>query len=344
MAISNAENENQVLSGLRKAAIAVVALGDEVATEVFRLLTEEEVQKVSREISKLKTVTPDQAEKTLQDFHELSMAHEYLVSGGIDYTKRVLNSAFGTDRARRIIDRLVKSMGDELSNFDSLQRADPQQVAKFIQGEHPQTIALVLSHLNSGSAAGMLTALPPEIRADVASRMAHLDQISPEIVGRIAALLEQKIKSLGQFSRESYGGVPAVAEMFNKLEANSGQELLQSVEEHDATLAEEIRNLMFVFEDLLLIDTIGMREILSRVDKKTLTIALKGTSEKLRDHFFSNMSERGAEMLKEDMEALGPVKIREVETGQQEIITAVRTLEAEGVLSLKGAVGEQYVV
>ncbi|MDA1314688.1 MAG: hypothetical protein O2968_15220 [Acidobacteria bacterium] len=174
--------------------------------------------------------------------------------------------------------------------------------------------------------------------------MAHLDQISPEIVGRIAALLEQKIKSLGQFSRESYGGIPSVAEMFNKLEASSGQELLRSVEEHDPALAEEIRTLMFVFEDLLLIDTMGMRQILSRVDKKTLTIALKGTSEKLRDHFFSNMSERGAEMLKEDMEALGPVKIREVETAQQEIITAVRTLESEGGLSLKGAVGEQYVV
>ena len=344
MAISNAENENQVLSGVRKAAIAVVALGDEVATEVFRLLTEEEVQKVSREILKLKTVTPEQAESTLQDFHELSMAHEYLVTGGIDYTKRVLNSAFGPDRARRVIDRLIKSMGDELSTFDSLQRADPQQVAKFIEGEHPQTIALVLSHLNSGSAAGMLMALPPEIRVDVAARVASLDQISPEIVGRIAALLEQKIKSLGQFSRESYGGVLAVAEMFNKLEANSGQELLQQVEESDATLAEEIRNLMFVFEDVLLIDTIGMREILSRADKKTVTIALKGTNAKLRDHFFSNMSERGAEMLKEDMEALGPVKIREVETAQQEIIGVVRALETEGVLSLKGAVGEQYVV
>ena len=193
MAISNTENENQILSGLRKAAIAIVALGDEVATEVFRLLTEDEVRKLSREVSTLKTVTPDQAEKTLQDFHELSMAHEYLVSGGIDYTKRILNAAFGTDRARRIIDRLVKSMGDEISNFNSLQRADPQQVAKLIQGEHPQTIALVLSHLNSGSAAGMLMALPTEIRVDVAARMAHLDQISPEIVGRIAALLEQKV-------------------------------------------------------------------------------------------------------------------------------------------------------
>jgi flagellar motor switch protein FliG len=272
------------------------------------------------------------------------MAHDYLMTGGISYAKRVLNSAFGPDRARNIIDRLVKSLGSEIPTFDSLQKSDPQQVAKFIQGEHPQTIALVLSHLNSGSAAGMLMALPPEIRADVAMRMAQLDQISPEIVSRIAGILEQKLKSLGQFSRESYGGVPAVAEMFNRLESNAGQELLDQMESMEPSLCEAIRNLMFVFEDLLLIDTIGMREILSRIDKKTLTIALKGTSEKLRAHFFSNMSERGGAMLKEDMEALGPTKIRDVEAAQQQIIGIVRALEAEGVLSLKGAVGEQYVV
>ena len=344
MAISNVASETILLSGLRKAAIALVALGDDVATEVFQLLSDEEVQRVSREISKLGTVTSEQAEKTLQDFHELSMAHEYLVTGGIDYAKRVLNGAFGPDHARSIIDRLVKSLGDDLSTFEPLQKADPEQVAKFIQGELPQTIALVLSHLNSSSAGGMLMALPPEVRSDVSARMANLDQISPEIVGRIATILEQKLKSLGHFSRESYGGVPAVAEMFNRLESNAGQELLQEMEEKDPALGEDIRNLMFVFEDLLLIDTIGMREILSRVDKKTLTIALKGTSEKLRDHFFSNMSERGAAMLQEDMEALGPIKLRDVEASQQQIVGIVRTLEAEGVLSLKGAVGEQYVV
>ena len=190
----------------------------------------------------------------------------------------------------------------------------------------------------------MLMALPAEIRSDVASRMASLDQISPDIVGRIAGILDQKLKSLGQFSRESYGGVPAVAEMFNRLESNAGQELLDQMNERDPELCEAIRNLMFVFEDLLLIDSIGMREILSRVDKKTMTVALKGTSDKLREHFFGNMSERGSSMLKEDMDALGPIKIRDVETAQQQIIGIVRALEAEGVISLKGAVGEQYVV
>jgi len=343
--ISNQEKVTERLqSGLRKAAVIVVTLGDEVAAEVFRELNEDEVQAVGREISRLEKVTPDQAEHVLKEFHELAMAHDYLMTGGVDYAKRILYQAFGPDRAKAVLDRLVKSLGHEIPSFDALQKADPQQVAKFIQGEHPQTIALVLSHLNPGSAANMLMALPGEIRSDVALRMASLDQISPEIVGRIAGILEQKLESLGQFSRESYGGVPAVAEMFNRLEANAGQDLLQEIEEADTELGMAIRNLMFVFEDLLLIDPIGMREILSRVDKKTLTVALKGTSEKLKNHFFDNMSERGAAMLREDMEALGPVKIREVEAAQQQIIGVVRALEAEGVISLKGAVGEQYVV
>jgi flagellar motor switch protein FliG len=342
--ISNAENTNEVFSGIRKAAITVVALGDDVAADLFRLLTENEVEQIGREIAKLSRVTSEQAERTLEEFHEMLLAREYMVEGGIEYAKRVLNGAFGPDRSRAIIDRLIKSLGDEVATFDAVQRADPQQVAKFIQGEHPQTIALVLSHLNSSAAAGMLMALPATIRADVAKRMASLDQISPEIVGKIAKALDSKIKTLGQFSRESYGGVSAVAEMFNRLESNSGQELLEQIDTAEPQLAEAIRNLMFVFEDMLLIDSIGMREVLSRVDKKTLTVALKGTSEKLREHFFSNMSERGAQMLREDMDALGPTKIRDVELSQQQTIAVVRTLEAEGVISLKGAVGEQYVV
>lgn len=342
--ISNSENENQVFSGITKAAIALVTLGDATAGEIFPFLSDEEVQTLSRSISELSTISADQAERVLNELHEMELASAHLSAGGLDYAKRVLNSAFGPDRARRIIDRLVRSIGEEIPTFDSLQKADPQQVAKFIQGERPQTIALVLSHLNSGSAAGMLMALPPEVRSDVALRMASLEQISPDIVRRIASILELKLKSLGQFSRESYGGVTAVAEMFNRLESNAGQELLQEIADGDAEVGEAIRNLMFVFEDLLLVDAMGMREVLSRADKKVLTIALKGTSEKLRDHFFDNMSERGAAMLKEDMEALGPVKIREVEAAQQEIIGVVRTLESEGVLSLQGAVGEQYVV
>jgi flagellar motor switch protein FliG len=190
----------------------------------------------------------------------------------------------------------------------------------------------------------MLAALPAGIRGAVSMRMARLEQISPEVVRRIATILEQRLRSLGQMRNELLGGIPAVAEMLNRMEANSGQELLQQIEEADGELGVAIRNLMFVFDDMLLIDSFGIREVLTRVDKKVLTVALKGTSEKLRTHFFDNMSERGGALLKEDMDMLGPTKIRQVEAAQQEIIKIVRDLEAEGVVNLKGAVGEQFVV
>ena len=306
--ITNTARPPTAIPGLRKAAIALVALGDQAGAEIFKLLEEDEVEALGKEISKLATVTSEQAEGVMEEFHQMSLAHEYLMKGGVDYAKRVLNQAFGPESARKLIDRLLKSLGSDVITFDSLQKADPQQVAKFIQSEHPQTIALVLSHLNATSAAGTLLSLPPEARTEVSMRMANLEQIYPEVVGKIATIVDQKLKSLGQFSRESYGGVRAVAELFNRLDSNASREILDQVEQTDPALGEAIRNLMFVFEDLLLIDAAGIREILSRVDKKTLTVALKGTSEQLRQHFFSNMSERGAEMLKEDMEALGAIK------------------------------------
>ncbi len=342
--ISDPLNANALLPGLRKAAIAMVTLGDEGAAAVFRFLSEDEIQLLSGEISRIDHVTSEQAQKVLQEFHELEMAHKQLSEGGLAYARRVLNTAFGADRAKVIVDRVVRSMGSEVPTFQMLQKADPQQAAKFIEEESPQTIALVLSHLDSTAAAAMLTALPREIRGSVSLRMARLEQISPEVVRRIATILEERLRSLEQVSRQALGGVPAVAEMFNRLEANSGQELLQEIDKEDAELGVAVRNLMFVFEDMLLIDSLGIREVLSRVDKKVLTVALKGTSDKLSAHFFDNMSERGAGMLREDMDTLGPIKIREVEAAQQEIIGIVRELETEGVIDLKGSVGEQFVV
>jgi flagellar motor switch protein FliG len=246
--------------------------------------------------------------------------------------------------ARRMLDRLQKAMGADAASFDAIQKADPQLLAKFIHSEHPQTIALVLSHLNSSSAASLLTSLPPGMRSDVAQRMASLDQISPEIIMKIAGVIGGKLSALGEFSRESYGGVRAVAEMMNRLDSGSSREILDHIDKQDANLAETIRHLMFVFEDLLLIDPTGLKEVLAKVDRKSLTVAMKGTSEQLRGQILGSMSQRGAEMLREDMEALGPVKIKDVEAAQQQIISIVRQLETEGVVSLKGTVGEQYVV
>lgn len=332
------------MSALRKAAILLITLGEQSSAELIRELSEEEVQLVSREVARITAIPMEQSEAVLEEFHQMTVAGDYVMRGGLEYARKLLLNAFPAEVARKMLDRLTKALGSDAASFDELQKADPQQLAKFIHSEHPQTIALVLSHLNSSQAAALLASLPPGLRADVALRMANLDQISPEVITKIASVIGSKLKALGEFSRESYGGVRAVAEMFNRLDSGTGKEILADIEKEDANLVETIRHLMFVFEDLLLIDVAGVKEVLAKVDRKVLTVALKGTSDRLRMHLLQCMSQRGAEMLQEDMEAMGPVKIKDVEAAQQQVIAVVRQLESEGVLSLKGTVGEQYVV
>ncbi len=340
----DAVNPATTLAGIRKAAILMIILGDQTSGEILRQLDDEEVQLIGREVARITSISNDQAETILEEFYQMSMARDYVLKGGIDYARKMLLNAFGPEHATKLLDRLVKTLGSEIASFDTLQRADPQQLAKFIHNEHPQTIALILSHLNASQAAGLLTSLPPELRADVALRMASLDQISPDIISKIAAIVGEKLKALGEMSRESYGGVRAVAEMFNRLDSATSKEILEVVEQSDSNLVGTIRHMMFVFEDLLLLGSDAMKEVLAKVDRKILTVALKGTSDQLKTHFMEVMSQRGAEMLREDMESLGPVKIKEVEAAQQQIIAVVRQLETEGAISLKGTVGEQYVV
>lgn len=338
------ERDSEALPGIRKAAILMIMIGPEASGTIFRELDEEEVQEISAEIARVQALTPEEAEGVLEEFYQMSMARDYVIKGGVDYARKVLNGAFGTEHAKRIIDRLMKTMSSETVSFDALQKTDPQQLAKFIHSEHPQTIALVLSHLNPPQAAGLLSSLPSDLRSDVTLRMASLDQISPEIISKIAGVIGAKLKSLGELSRESYGGVNAVAEMINRLDSNAGREILEFIERENPSLGETIRHMMFVFEDLLLLDVNSVKELLGKVDRKILTVALKGTSDQLKNHMLTGMSQRGAEMLREDMDALGPIKIKEVEAAQQQIIAVVRQLESEGVISLKGSAGEQYVV
>jgi len=332
------------LPGIRKAAILMVMIGDEASSTILRQMDEDEIQLISREIARVQTLTSEEAEGVLEEFYQMSVARDYVSKGGIDYARKVLIGAFGPESAKKMLDRLMKTLGNETLSFDALQKTDPQQLAKFIHNEHPQTIALVLSHLNPSQAAGLLSSLPLELRSDVAMRMANLDEISPEIISKIAVVIGTKLKSLGELSREAYGGVHAVAEMFNRLDSNTSKDILQNIEQQDANLVETIRHLMFVFEDLLLLDISAVKEVLAKVDRKILTMALKGTSDQMKNHMLAAMSQRGAEMLREDMDALGPIKIKEVEASQQQIISVVRQLESEGVISLKGTTGEQYVV
>jgi len=334
----------EAVPGIRKIAILMVMIGQDASSAILRELDEEEVQKISREIARVHSLTSEEAEGVLDEFYQMSVAHDYVIKGGIDYARKVLMNAFGPEQAKRMLDRLMKTLGSETLSFDALQKTDPQQLAKFIHSEHPQTIALILSHLNPSQAAGLLFSLPAEMRADVALRMAGLDQISPEIITKIATVIGTKLKSLGELSREAYGGVHAVAEMFNRLDSNSSKEILDNIESVNPSLVETIRHLMFVFDDLLLLDVNALKEVLAKVDRKILTVALKGTSDQMKNHMLQAMSQRGAEMLREDMDALGPIKIKEVEAAQQQIIAVVRQLESDGTISLKGTSGEQYVL
>jgi flagellar motor switch protein FliG len=331
------------LSGSRKAAILMVLLGDEASSGVFRFLQEEEINEISKEISRLGEITPETADTVLEDFYRLSLAQTFLARGGPDYAKKLLLKAFGADASKKLLDFLNVSLQSAMAGIDNLQKADPVQLSKFIQSEQPQTIALVMAHLNATQAAALLSSLPSGLRADVVMRMANLEQISPDVIGKITSILEQKMRSLGDFSRESYGGIRAVADLVNRMESKTAAAILEKVEDENPGLALSIRNLMFTFDDVLLIDDAGIREILQRVDKKALTIALKGTSDELRTQFFRNMSSRAVEMLREDMDVLGPVKVKDVEAAQQQIVSIVRTLDESGVISIRGGGGDEYV-
>ena len=337
------EKSDKKLTGAQKSAILLITLGDGMSAEVLKHMDEDEVQRIGREVALAQRISNEVAEGVLDEYYQMSVAHDFVLRGGVDYARKVLNQAFGPETGKRMLDRMLKTLGGESLSFDTLQKADPQQLAKFIHSEHPQTIALILSHLSPTQAAGLLGSLPVEIRAEVAMRMASLEQISPDIVAKIANIIGFKLRELGEVSRQSMGGVEAVAEMFNRMDTSSSKDMMDRIEQADPKLGETIRHLMFVFEDLLMVDANGVKEVLSRVDRKILTVALKGTSEPLRQHFLSQMSARGAEMLKEDMEVLGPVKIRDVESSQQQIIAVVRQLEVEGVVSLSGGGSEQYV-
>jgi flagellar motor switch protein FliG len=332
------------LSGKRKVAILLVLLGDDAATDVYKNLPDAELKVISQEIASLEYVSPEAAEKVLQEYHELSLTQQYLAQGGPDYANKLLVKAFGELEARSLIEEVTRAQELSVQNLDTLQKADPQQLAKFIQGEHPQTIALVLAHLSPKVARAVLMLLPEKVRGQAVKRLAQMQQFSPEMVKKISVVLHRRLLAIGQQSRRAYGGVKAVADLLNQIDQESSASILETIEQDNAQLASSIRNLMFTFEDFLEVPDPGMRELLGQVDKKTLAIALKGGTEDLKNHFFKCMSSRAVEMLKEDMEALGPIRSREVNAAQQDVVSVARRLEGEGKMVLKSEEEESYVV
>jgi len=334
------EPAHSKLTGPQKAAVLLVALGDKLGGELLKQLNDEEVKAVSKAIARMDKVTPNQTEAVLEEFCQAATIGG---QGGFDAAKRLLATAFGPEGAKRIAEHLPKSGARANKNIESLQKADPQQLSRFIECEHPQTIALILSHLSAAQAAALLAALAPPVRSDVVLRIAQLDRVSPDVIARVSIVITEKLKTLGELRMEVQGGPRSAAEILNRLDASISEEVLTAIKD-EQPLVDAIRHFMFTFDDLLLLDTNAMKDVVAKIDRKLLTIALKGTSDQLKNHFLQCMSQRGAEMLREDMEAAGPVRIRDVEAAQQQILSVVQQLESEGILSLKGGGGDQYVV
>ena len=332
------------LSGLEKAAILLILLGEEATTTIYKNLPPGELQLLTQQISALQNVPPDVADRVLREYHRLSMTQEFIAEGGTDVAEKMLSRAFGDQSARMLLDQVLLAREAATRSFDTLQKADPQQLVKFVQGEHPQTIAMILAHLGGKAASSLLVLLPDKVRGQAIRRLAEMQEFSPEMVQKISLVLNRKVLSLGEQSRRSYGGVKTAAELLNRIDPTISKSILESLESDDARLALNIRNNMFTFEDLLGVPEAGIRDLLSTVDKKTLSIALKGAPEDLKNHLFKSMYTRAVEMMREDMEALGPMRAQMVIKAQQEVVQAARTLEAQGKLVLNNEAEEAFIV
>ncbi len=330
---------------VKMAATLFVLMGEETAAEVLRYLNEAEIEAISREISTVGPIASEEAEKSAEELYQLLVANRFVSEGGVEYAKKVILRTLGAGPARRIMDRLAQSYNSS-NAFDAIERLNPMQLSQFIQNEHPQTIALILAHLTMNSSAELLESLPEDIQADVAVRMASMETISPEVIRGISAVLEEKLKPVGTYAHnQAYGGIRAVAELLNRIDRRKSRAVLEKIDSNKPDVANSIRELMFVFEDIATLEDPAIREILQRIDKKTVAAALKGATEQQQQQFFRNMSGRGVDMMKEEMEVMGPVKIKDVHAAQQRIVEVVRKLEEEGLINLgTGGSGDEYVV
>jgi flagellar motor switch protein FliG len=332
------------LSGTRKAAILLVLLGEDAASQVYRNLPERDLEDLTQEIAELNYIDPRTALAVLEEYHRLTVTQDYVAVGGADVAKKLLIKSFGEEAARNLLSQISSAVERDAGKLDTLRKADPQQLAKFLEIEHPQTIALILAHLDPKQASVLLVKLPESIRAETIKRMAQLRQFSPEIAEKISLSLHRRLQALGEQHRRAYAGLQGVADLLNRLDPVTCKQILEAIESEDANIALGIRNLMFTFQDLMGVPEASIRELLGQLDKKTLAVALRGAPEELRNYIFKCMSTRAADMLKEDMEVLGPLRAREVLKSQQEAVAIARKLEAEGKISLGTEGEDEYVL
>lgn len=332
------------ISGRRKAAILITALGEAAAQRLYRALDESALSIVTSEIVELQEIPFEETCKILEEFLEQSSLEGFTPSGGLEFARKLLIEAVGEERALLLLDKILLAKKQDESHFLALQQADPQRVVKFLEAEHPQTIALVLAHMDAKKGSALLMLLPEAVRAQAVRRLAEVQQFSPEMARKIAVVLHQKLSNAGEQVQCTYSGHSAVADLLNRMNSEASKMILQSIESEDSKLALGIRNLMFTFPDLITAPANAMREIISASDKKMLMLALKGAPEELRAQFFHSMSSRAVESMQEDMEALGPVRSKDVSQAQSAIVALARQLEADGKIVLRSGADDDLVL
>ncbi len=330
------------LTGRQKAAIFLVTIGSEISAEIFKHLREDEIETLTFEIARLETIESDQKDAILMEFQELMMAAEFITTGGIDYARELLEKSLGSQKAIDIINRLTSSL--QVRPFDFIRRTDPAHLLNFIQQEHPQTIALILAYLEPNKASIILQSLPHEVQSDVARRIATMDRTSPEVLREVERVLEKKLSTLSSEDYTAAGGVESIVEILNLVDRSSEKQIIEALEDEDPELAEEIKKRMFVFEDIVMLDDRAIQKVMREVDSQELAKALKSVDTEVQDKIFRNMSKRAAGMLKEDMEYMGPIRLKDVEEAQQKIVSIIRHLEDTGEIVVARSGEDELVV
>ncbi len=329
-------------NGVQKAAILLITLGPERSADIFKHLKEEEIEELTLEIANTRSVSPQVKEDILNEFYQVCLAQQYIAEGGIGYAKELLDKALGQDKAQEVISKLTASL--QVRPFEFVRKTDPSQVLNFIQDEHPQTIAMILSYLTPTQAAMIMSALTPEVQADVAKRIATMDRTSPDVIKEVERVLERKLSSLINQDYTIVGGVDAIVGILNTVDRSTEKHIMESLEIEEPELADEIRKKMFVFEDIMLLDDRAIQRVLRDVDNNDLSVALKGANEEVQNTIFKNLSKRLAAMIKEDMEFMGPVRMKDVEEAQQKIVGIIRKLEDSAEIVISRGGGDEIVV
>lgn len=341
MARNATENAQTELTGRKKAAIFLIAIGPEKAARVYKHLSDDEIEQLTYEIANMPHISPDIIAEVLEEFEQMALAQDYISVGGLDYARQVLEQAIGEKRAAEIITRLSEAM--QTRPFDFARKADAGQLLNFIQNEHPQTISLIMAHLNPEQAGIILSSLPPERQVEVAKRMATLDQTAPDVLKEIEVALEKRLASFVRQDYASIGGIDVAVDVLNRVDRQTERTIMEALEEEDPDLAEEIRLRMFVFEDIVTLDDRSIQKVIAEVDTNLWALALKTASDHVAQRVFQNMSKRAAQMLQEEIEYLGPVRLRDVEDAQQRIVAMVRRLDEMGdIIIARG--GEDEIV